>query len=103
MALNSGRLEGRESKIGTVSFVLSDLGLPSLQGDLLYSSPGVPSSVPFRIGQFCEDNGLIRVNLSSLTYTEVLRSLVASRFYLEMLQWFHGSEKFMLHESSMFI
>ena len=27
---------------------LRNLGLPSLQGDLLYSSPGAPSSVPFR-------------------------------------------------------
>ena len=30
----------------SVSFVFSNLGLPSLQ-NLLYSSPGVPSSVPF--------------------------------------------------------
>ena len=32
--------------------LLSNLGLPSLEGDLLYSSPGVQSSVPFLIGHF---------------------------------------------------
>ena len=34
---------------------------------------------------------------------QVLRRLVASRCKLEMLQWIHGSEKFMLHEPGVFI
>ena len=34
---------------------------------------------------------------------QVLRSLVASRGWLEMLQWIHGLEKFMFHEPGVFI
>ena len=41
------RMESREGVVGRWVLSLSNLGLPSLHGDLLYSSPGAPSSAPF--------------------------------------------------------
>ena len=71
---------------------LNNLGLLSLHEELLDSSPG---AAPFR--------SISGRHFSRLTYKKVLRSLVASLRRLEMLQWIHGLEKFMFHESGVFI
>ena len=67
--------------------------MANLHGNLKTNMAAIVNKAYWTLG---EDNGFrppfLQVNL------QVLRSLVASRCYLKMLQWIHSLEKFMFHE-----
>ena len=90
-----------EGEVGRWVLSLSNLGLPSLHGDLLYSSPGAPSSAPFWTVQGMSTTVSCR-HFGRLTYK------FYGAWWLRAASWrcFSGFvvlEKFMFYEPGVFI